>query len=73
MAETLLEMARRHVAEGERVVAEQEVKLEQLRKARLDISEAEDALASYRKTLAELHAHLAQLESIDQRGRSGSQ
>lgn len=67
MAETPLEMARRHVVEGERILAEQEARVERLRRNGIDISEAEDALETYRKTLAQMRTHLAQLESLNQR------
>jgi hypothetical protein len=65
MAETILEMARRHVAEGERILAEQEARVEQLRSQGLPALEAEKALGTYRKLLQEMRVHLAHAESIN--------
>ena len=65
MADTILEMVRRHVAKGERIIAEQEALIERLRKQGLDTSEAERALESYRGILEQMRAHLAHAESIN--------
>ena len=68
MTETILETARRHVAEGERVLAEQEARVEHLRSQGLPALEAEKTLGNYRKLLQERRVHLAHAESINRGG-----
>jgi hypothetical protein len=58
LAETLLEMARRHVAVGERLVAEQENVIERLRIDKHPTGEAEDLLSELKRALALQREHL---------------
>jgi hypothetical protein len=62
MAESLLEMARRHVANSERVIAEQERLLVTLRSGGLETADAEMLLKTYRELLELQRTHLRQEE-----------
>jgi len=57
--ENPLEQARRHVSEGEHIVAEQESRVAKLRRKGAETEQAETLLDSYRMMLAEMRAHLA--------------
>jgi|SRR5688572_21395321 len=58
MAETMLEMFRRHVTESERMLAEQEQLIERLRSEGADTAVAERELTNCRKMTAEMRSHL---------------
>ena len=57
--ETPLEMARRHVAEGERLVAEQQALIVSLRADGHPTDQAEEFLAVLLRTLAVMQEHRA--------------
>jgi len=56
-----IELAKRHVIDGERRVAEQATRLEQLARDGLDTSEAERLLALLQSTLTLMREHLRML------------
>lgn len=66
--ETLVEMARRHVREGEAHVQKQRAIIERLRDANVETSTAEDLLAEFEECLAE---HRMSLERMLEEQRLG--
>lgn len=60
--ETLLAMATRHVAEGERHIASQIEIIERLREKSLPSDEAENLLLAFMATQAEHKSHLQKIE-----------
>ena len=67
--ESELEMARRHVAEGERHVLGQRRIIARLRELEADTGIAEDLLAAFETALGEHRAHLDHLEAEADNGR----
>lgn len=61
--ETPLQMARRHVRQGEAVVARQRNVLDRLRSHHLPIAMAEVLLEEFEHTLRDHKTHLAKLEA----------
>jgi|KBSSwiStaDraftv2_1062776.scaffolds.fasta_scaffold582991_1 hypothetical protein len=57
--ETPLERARRHVAEGERLIAEQQARIIDLRADGHPTGQAEEFLTALLRTLAAMQEHLA--------------
>lgn len=66
--ETLIEMARRHVAEGERHVQTQRRIIERLDRDELPAGMARDLLSEFEGTLADHRASLARLEDEQRTG-----
>jgi hypothetical protein len=62
MTETRREMALRHVMTGDRIIAAQRERLEQLRAAGQNTAEAEDLLRRYERTQAMFVDDLKRLE-----------
>jgi hypothetical protein len=61
--ESMLDIARRHVADGRRLVAVQRLRIERLRAQRRDTETAERILGLFEKSQEIFETHLQQLEA----------
>jgi hypothetical protein len=61
--ESVLELARRHVLEGERRVSEQEARIAELKEAGRDTELAETLLETFQETLVGMRDHLVYEET----------
>jgi hypothetical protein len=57
-AESVLQLARRHIAEGKRRVAEQEARIAELVRNGRDTTTAQAVLKSFKETLSIMQEHL---------------
>src|SRR5262245_1021551 len=64
-SESELDLARRHVLEGRRIVAEQRVRVQQLREQDLDASDAAYDLDLFERVSAIFEEHLLVLEAAE--------
>jgi hypothetical protein len=68
VGESDLELTRRHVLEGRRMVAEQRIRIQRLREQGLDLTEAASDLHVFEQLSAMFEAHLLLLEGAERPG-----